>query len=152
MIPFVLLLIAFIITTSITKLTTGDWNFIFSGNLAMCTMLLFTAIGHFRYTTGMKKMLPSFVPFRKAIVLITGAVEILFGLALVFPVYRNLAGIMLIIFLILVLPANIYAAVYNINYQKGTTDGNGINYLWFRIPLQILFIFWVWYFSIEKRN
>jgi hypothetical protein len=26
-------------------------------------------------------------------------------------------------------------------------DGNGLNYLWFRVPLQILFIVWV-YFSL----
>ena len=32
-------------------------------------------------------------------------------------------------------------------YQNGTYTGNGINYLWFRIPLQIFFILWVYYFN-----
>jgi hypothetical protein len=34
------------------------------------------------------------------------------------------------------------------DYQKGTRDGSGTNYLWFRIPLQIVFILWVYYFGL----
>ena len=29
-----------------------------------------------------------------------------------------------------------------LDYQKATYDGNGLTYLWFRVPLQILFILW----------
>ncbi|WP_331145734.1 hypothetical protein [Hymenobacter sp.] len=52
-------------------------------------------------------------------------------------------------FFVLILPANIHAALHHINYQKGTTDGPGPRYLWFRIPLQLLFIAWTWYFSVH---
>jgi uncharacterized membrane protein len=50
---------------------------------------------------------------------------------------------------VLILPANIQAAIKRIDYQKGTTDGPGVNYLWFRVPLQILFITWVYLFAIR---
>jgi hypothetical protein len=49
-------------------------------------------------------------------------------------------GMALIIFFVVMLPANINAAVKHIDYQKGTTDGSGVNYLWFRVPLQVFFI------------
>jgi len=49
---------------------------------------------------------------------------------------------------ILILPANVYAAINKIDYEKGNYSGNGLKYLWFRIPLQIFFIEWVWYFGI----
>ena len=35
------------------------------------------------------------------------------------------------------------------DYQKATVDGNGLNYLWFRIPLQLLFIAWAYISSIK---
>jgi uncharacterized membrane protein len=61
------------------------------------------------------------------------------------------AGWALILFFILVLPGNIKAAIHHIDYQKGTFDGYGPNYLWFRVPLQILFIGWT-YISAIKFN
>jgi len=54
----------------------------------------------------------------------------------------------LILFFILILPANILAALKKVDYQKGTNDGPGAGYLWFRIPLQIFFIAWVAWFSV----
>lgn len=37
----------------------------------------------------------------------------------------------------LILPANIYAAMNNVDHEKASVAGKGMNYLWFRIPLQI---------------
>jgi uncharacterized membrane protein len=60
-----------------------------------------------------------------------------------------LTGWLLILFFILILPANIYAAVRHIDYQKATTEGNGLHYLWFRVPLQLLFIAWAYFFAVK---
>ena len=51
-------------------------------------------------------------------------------------------------FFILILPSNIYASVKKINYQKATLDGPGLSYLWFRMPLQVFFIGWVYFFNL----
>jgi uncharacterized membrane protein len=72
------------------------------------------------------------------------------GLALLSPSLRYGAGIILIILFILMLPANIYAAIKHINYETAAYDGKGIGYLWIRIPMQVLFILWVLYFSVKK--
>jgi hypothetical protein len=47
------------------------------------------------------------------------------------------------------LSANINAAIHKVDYEKATYEGPGISYLWFRIPLQLLFIAWVAYFGLE---
>jgi len=146
--PLIVLAGVFTIATVIARFSTGSWQLLFSGNLAMCLMLLLTAAGHFMFTRGMTLMLPSFLPFRTALVYITGILEILLGIALLIPSLRTATGYALIIFFVLLLPCNIYAAVQHLNMEKAAYNGPGLSYLWFRIPLQLLFIGWVYYFSI----
>jgi uncharacterized membrane protein len=70
-------------------------------------------------------------------VYLTGVVEILVAISL------------LICLFILLLPANIYAAIKNVDYQTATYNGPGLSYLWFRVPLQILFIVWAYLSAVE---
>jgi uncharacterized membrane protein len=120
-----------------------------SGRAAMSLMLAFTAIGHFKFTNGMAMMLPSSIPAKKQIVLATGVIEILAAIGLLVLSTIKITGILLIAFFVLILPANIYAALKNINLEKADNSGNGINYLWFRIPEQVFFIAWVYFFAIR---
>ncbi|MHA4740180.1 DoxX family protein [Dyadobacter sp. MSC1_007] len=145
----IVLLVTFLGTLGITWATSGAPAYILSGNIAMCIMLFFTALGHFKFPEGMKMMIPPFIPFKKAMVFITGLMEIAAGIALLFPATRYMAGVFLILFFVMLLPANIYAAIHHIDYQKGTYDGKGLSYLWFRVPMQLFLIAWVWYFAIE---
>ena len=94
------------------------------------------------------------LPAKKTLVYITGAFEILFAIGLCIPGTRRLAADLLILFFLIVLPANINAAQQNVDFQKATYDGKGVGYLWLRIPLQIIFIFWAAYFGIilEQMN
>ncbi len=112
-------------------------------------MLLFTALGHFMFVNGMARMIPDNIPYKVLIVQATGIIEIAFAIALLLPKYSYIAGILLIIFFLLILPANIKASMDGLNYQTGLLDGKGLSYLWFRVPLQMLFIIWV-YFSAVK--
>lgn len=112
--------------------------------LGMSIMLLFTATGHFAFTKGMAMMLPRFVPAKNAVVYLTGLLEIVFAAGLVIADYAHETGLALIIFFILILPANLYAAYKQVDYQEGTHNGSGLTYLWFRVPLQLLFIMWVY--------
>jgi uncharacterized membrane protein len=147
--PLIVLLAGFIISAVLFRMLSGDWNLSTSGNVAMCLMLCFTALGHFKFSKGMTAMLPGFVPFKKGVVIFTGFAEVAMGVALLFPALRHGIGILLIVFLVLVLPANIYTAVRHINYETGGSDGKGVGYLWFRVPMQVLFIAWVLYFSVN---
>ena len=146
--PLIVLLATFAIALLATRIFDHGWNFIFAGNAAMSVMLFFTAIGHFAYSKGMSMMVPPGIPFKKAVVYLTGLIEIAAAIGLLILPLRHLTSILLIIFFIAVLPANIYAAIHKVDYQKGTNEGNDPKYLWFRIPLQFFFIGWVWYFGL----
>jgi uncharacterized membrane protein len=139
--PLILLLIVFGVAAIFCA-------FSVAGNIAMCAMLCFTALGHFKFHRGMEKMLPARVPLKNLVVYASGVAEILLGVGLLFPAIRHVAAIVLIVFLVLVLPANINAARQHINYETGESDGKGLEYLWFRVPLQAFFIGWIVYFSI----
>lgn len=147
--PLLVLLITFALSTFVIKILSQRYDLLLSARIAMCTMLMFTAIGHFIYAKGMAMMIPDILPLKTELVYLTGVLEILLGIGLLIPSLRIYAGWILIVFLLLVLPANINAALKNIDYQKGTYEGNSITYLWFRIPLQLFFILWTYLSSIK---
>ncbi len=147
--PLFVLIIVYVALLAFGSHTTFDKGNIFAGNIAMGVMLLFTAIGHFKFKTSMAAMIPLFIPKKVEIVLFTGVLEILFAVGLTVDITRYYTGIALIIFYIAILPANIYAAKHRINYENLYKPGPGPKYLWFRIPFQLFLIGWVWYFSIR---
>ena len=147
--PLIVLLSSFVIAVFITKLIKKEYNLVLSARTAISVMLCFTAIGHFAFTKGMSMMIPQFIPFKTSLVYLTGFFEILLAIGLLIPKMKVISGWTLIILMLLMLPANIYASIHNIDYQKGTFDGNDLSYLWFRIPLQFLFIAWTYFSSIR---
>ena len=147
--PLFVLLLSFTISIVLIKIINKEYNFNLSARIAMTIMLVFTAVGHFVFTKGMSMMIPKIIPFKEFFVYLTGVFEILLAIGLVIPKLKTISGWTLIFMLLLILPANIYAALNNVNYLKGTFDGNGLVYLWFRIPLQILFIIWSYISAIR---
>ena len=140
--PLFVLVLAFLMALLIGKLS-GDDDVRAAARIAMGVMLLFTSIGHFRFAKGMAMMIPASVPFKKSLVYVTGIMEIIAAITLQLPATREVTSILLVVFFVALLPANIYAAMHRINYERGSADGPGLAYLWFRIPLQVLFIIWV---------
>ena len=147
--PLIVLLLSFIISTFLIKIIRKEYDFALSARIAMAIMLVFTAVGHFVYTKGMSMMIPDFIRFKQGFVHLTGVFEIVMAIGLLIPRFQYVSGWVLIVFLVLMLPANIYASVHKVNYQTGTLDGHGLAYLWFRIPLQLLFIIWTYISSIR---
>ena len=148
--PLIVLLAVFMLTLLVIKIWKGKWDLVLSGNIAMAAMMLFTSIGHFMFPKGMTLMLPAFLPFKETVVYLTGLIEILAAIGLLVPAWRQTTAWLLIIFFVLILPANIIAAVNHVDIEKGTLNGPGPAYLWFRIPLQLLFIAWVYGFSLSR--
>lgn len=147
--PLVILIAVFLISSLLMKLFMKEVNFPLAGRMAMAAMLVFTAIGHFAFTAGMAAMIPDIIPGKTALVYFTGVLELLFALGLLLPTYRTQLAWLLILFFILVLPANIKASLEHINYQTGEANGNGPAYLWLRIPMQLFFIGWVYFSAIR---
>lgn len=147
--PLLVLITASTIAAFILKLTGGTFDLPRSARIGISVILVFTAMGHFMFTDGMALMIPGFIPFKKELVYLTAIIEIVGAIGLHIPVFRIITAWLLILFFVLILPANIKAAMDQLDYQNATFDGYGIAYLWFRVPLQILFIAWVYLCSIK---
>lgn len=147
--PLFVLLTVFALSLLVISFLNINFDIKLAGKIAISAMLIFTALGHFKFTKGMALMIPDFLPARTALVYFTGVLEIAFALSVFVPKISEIAGIFLIIFLIVIFPANVFASIKHLNYETATYDGKGVSYLWFRIPFQILLIFWVYYFVLK---
>ena len=111
-----------------------------------CVLLaiFFIAAGalHFISPGPYLAIIPPFLPWPAALVLISGVAEIAGGSGLLWPRTRKIAALALIVLLIAVFPANIYAAIHGL--QIG---GRAIPrwVLWARLPLKPLLIAWVYF-------
>lgn len=150
--PLIVLITVFIIATAIIKLGRGQYDIALAGRIAMSVMLVFTALAHYQYARGMSMMIPEFIPYKLEIVYMTGIIEIAAAIGLLVPNFKLITAWLLIAFFVLILPANIYAAIHKVDYLNATLNGKGPGYLWFRVPLQIFFILWVYFSAVHTNN
>jgi uncharacterized membrane protein len=94
------------------------------------------------------QIIPPFLPWRRAALYITGALEFLGGVGLLIPRFQRAAAWGLVALLVAVFPANIYHAVAHIKLG-GITDSS--LYHWIRLPLQGVFIWWALWYTRKKK-
>jgi uncharacterized membrane protein len=149
MAPFIVLLFSYLLLYLINryglkrKFTTD-----LIGRTALAFMLVFTGSSHFFMEDQMVQMLPDFLPGKYMIVYLTGVIEFIAAVGLLVKKTSRLASVMLILFFVSVLPANIIGSLNRV--ELGGME-NGTGYLLFRIPLQLFFIGWVYYFGIRTN-
>ncbi len=147
--PLLVLLLTFGLALLGTRLLAGHADLVLAGNLAMAVMLIFTGIAHVPYVHGMTQMLPAWLPAKKAWIYGTGLLEVVAGVGLMIPALRPATAVCLLVFFVLIFPGNVISARKHLDYQRGTLTGPGPAYLWFRAPLQLLFLAWTWYFGLH---
>lgn len=152
MIPLLILISSFSITLTIQKLFLKKLHINIAGRIALSIMLIYTSIGHFIFVEGISKMIPSFIFYKNEIVILTGFFEIILAIGLLFQKLKTIVGYTLIIFLLVIIPCNIKASLENLNIQTGNFNGKGIKYLFLRIPAQLLFIGWSYFFTIKNAS
>ncbi|MDQ0271939.1 DoxX family protein [Cytobacillus purgationiresistens] len=107
---------------------------------AIYSIVLFGAgVLHFTQEKKFRSIVPKALPFRKAIVLISGVMEVLFAILLWVHKGQAIIGKLLAFFMIIILPANINMAMKNNTYVKGKKLHPVL--LWLRLPLQLPLIF-----------
>lgn len=114
---------------------------------AMATAMVVAGVMHLIDPTPFVQHLPTWVPGREPLVLLSGVAEIALGAGLLAPPpQRRLVGALLALFLVAVFPANVYVAVAGVE-----VDGQpGGIYPWLRLPLQPLFV-WLAVWSTRPR-
>ncbi len=120
---------------------------IFSGPL-----LILAGLNHFLNPEFYLKIIPPFLPAPETLNWASGAAEVVGGLGTLHPTTRRAAGWLLITTLVAVFPANLYMALRPSEFPDAPGGGLG---LLVRLPLQVLFIYWVWLATLspsaEKR-
>jgi len=119
------------------------------GRVSLSLLFLFTGMGHFVRSEPMAQMLPDWMPARFAFIYITGVLEWAGAVGLLTRGLARPAGVCLIAFLVLALPANVYAAVHRV--QMGGHQA-GPAYLLLRVPFQLLLIWWTYRFAVRRRT
>lgn len=116
------------------------------GRMSLAVFFVFTGASHFLMPQEMAQMLPASMPLRVEIIYLTGVLEVLGAIGLLVPGLERLASVALILFLIGVLPANVYAAINSVDFGAHAL---GAVYLLARVPFQLFVIGWAYYFGIK---
>jgi uncharacterized membrane protein len=96
---------------------------------------------HFVFPASYMKIMPPWLPWPFALVVISGIAEIAGGLGVLFQRTRRLAGYGLILLSLAVLPANVQMLL---NAHAAASSLVWQTLLFMRLPLQLVLIFWIW--------
>lgn len=119
------------------KLPTEWWRKLSLFGLAV--FFIYFGIDHFVNVEFYLSIMPPAFPMHLEAVYISGLFEILGGVCVLIPSLRRTAGLGLIALLVFVYPANIYMAITPEAFPEIS-----IELLYFRLPLQFLFIYWAY--------
>lgn len=104
---------------------------------AVAAGMAFAGTGHFLATEAFLGQTPDFLPFRREIVLVSGAMELAFAAALLLlPRHRRLVGRLLALFFIAIFPGNLYQAFSGTSSFGLDTDAER----WVRLLFQPVFV------------
>ena len=113
--------------------------------------LLYVIVGvkHFTNTDFFVSIVPSIIYWKEEVVLLSGLIEIILGILLLFNQTRKLAAWGIILLLIAVFPANIYLYLSEIPREALSISKNQAL---FRMPFQIPLIIIAYWHSKETHS
>ncbi|HEY0157626.1 MAG TPA: DoxX family membrane protein [Thermoanaerobaculia bacterium] len=120
-----------------------------AARIGIAVMFLFAASSRLSpaITHDLASMIPPPLTGSVWLVYLTGVFEAAGAIGLLLPRYRRLAGICLVLLLVALFPANVYAALNDV-----TLRGSAAMPLLYRTPLQLLWIATVWWSAVARRD
>lgn len=109
------------------------------GRTVMGVLYIGAGTAHFLAARSYERIMPAYLPAHHALVLISGACEMLGGLGVLVPGRRRAAAWGLVCLLVAVFPANLWMAQH-----PGLFPSVPVWVLWLRLPLQVPLIAWAW--------
>jgi uncharacterized membrane protein len=99
---------------------------------------ILNGIFHFMFTESYLPIMPDFLPFHWELILISGVLEFLFGIGVIFEKYRNIAlsGIIVILILFMSVHLNMLIPENSLGYSYSL--------LTIRALFQFVLIYWAW--------
>jgi len=109
----------------------------------MAAFYIYAGYSHFKKPWFFYKITPPILkPWEKPINVIVGVAELAGGIGLLIPQTRVAAAWGIILLLIAVFPANIYMLT-----SKGAGMKIKMWFLWLRLPFQLVFLAWAWWYT-----
>jgi len=102
-------------------------------------LMVVQGVNHFVLTDLMVRIMPTYLPWPRMLVLTSGVAEVVLGLAVFWRGSRTWAGWGLLALLVAVYPANIEMVRRAHDFPELPVVA-----LWLRLPLQFVFGYWVW--------
>ena len=115
----------------------------------LCFVFLWFFIGgimHFVATGTEASIVPPWMPWPVAAVLISGVFELLGAVGILYPPTRKAAGIGLFLLTIAVTPAHVYML------QRPELFPVPLWALWLRLPVQLGLLWLIWWSTWKQRN
>jgi uncharacterized membrane protein len=106
---------------------------------AMAILYVFAGINHFIKPKIYLRIMPNYLPNHKLLVILSGIVEILLGVALCFPKTKNISLYLIITMLLVFFTVHFYMLT-----NKKASSGLPKWLLVLRIPLQFLLVYWAY--------
>ena len=113
----------------------------------LATAFILAGWNHFRDPPFYMAIIPPWLPRPELLNAISGAAEMAGGLGILVLQLRRAAAWGLIALLIAVFPANIHMVMNDVA-GKGITPW----VLWLRLPFQLVFIYWVYWTCLSRRE
>ncbi|MBM1107941.1 hypothetical protein JQC67_17430 [Aurantibacter crassamenti] len=107
----------------------------------MAVIYIVAGIMHFVKPKMYSRILPSYLPGHKFLVMFSGVAEIILGVAICFAATKNLALYLIIVMLVFFLPVHIHM-LYNKKAAMGLSKWMLIS----RIPLQFILMLWAYFY------
>ena len=101
--------------------------------------MILAGANHFLNADFYVAIMPPYLPWHRALVLVSGVAEVALGAAVLVPRLKRPAGWGLIALFVAVFPANLHMALHPADYDVPTWA------LYLRLPLQGVLIAWVWW-------
>ena len=114
--------------------------------LPLALTFIGTGLNHFRVPKTYESIMPDYLPAHRELVLVSGVAEAAGGLGVLSERTSRLAGWWLMATLVAVFPANFHMAQHPERYKKIPKWA-----LYIRLPIQALFMLWVWRVAIRPR-
>jgi uncharacterized membrane protein len=123
-------------------MTTTSWTTLaLVGKWAFAALFVAGGVGHFVATDVYMRIMPPYLPYHRALVLLSGIFEAVLGILLLVPTTTRPAAWGLIALLVAVFPANVYMFQHPERFPLPPT------LLLLRLPLQVVLILWAYAYT-----
>lgn len=122
------------------------------GQLIMGAIYAASGLFHFLFTPAYSRIVPSYLPAHRTLVLISGVAEFAGGIGLLVPETRTgqprrTAAWMLVLLLFAVFPANVAMVAEHERFPDVPLWA-----AWVRLPLQAPLVWWAWLYTKRRRR